>query len=119
MISLRTLPVALHVHILQVPRAFRAPIFPSFATHPTMDRSNLENANPTILSVSQLPSRKRKGVTARRGPDSKCDSIVFPKRAWPYGTNSSSDEEDDDDDEIGEQPLDEQDIYGEHTPLLV
>lgn len=84
-----------------------------------MDRSNLENANPTILSVSQLPSRKRKGVTARRGPDSKCDSIVFPKRAWPYGTNSSSDEEDDDDDEIGEQPLDEQDIYGEHTPLLV
>jgi hypothetical protein len=69
---------------------------------------DLDNANPTILNVSQLPSRSRKGTAARYGPDSKCDSIVYPKHAWPYGSSSSSDEEDD----AGEEPMDEQDIYG-------
>jgi hypothetical protein len=69
---------------------------------------DLDNANPTILSVSQLPSRSRKGAAARRGPDSKCDSIVYPKHHWPYGANSSSDE----DEGYGEEPVDEQDIYG-------
>ncbi|KAK3309943.1 uncharacterized protein B0T15DRAFT_18941 [Chaetomium strumarium] len=68
---------------------------------------DLDNANPTILSVSQLPSRSRKGTAARHGPDSKCDSIVYPKHSWPYGSSSSSDEEDD----AGEEPMDEQDIY--------
>ncbi|KAK4241571.1 hypothetical protein C8A03DRAFT_12215 [Achaetomium macrosporum] len=68
---------------------------------------DLENANPTILSVSQLPSRSRKGTAVRHGPDAKCDSIVYPKHSWPYGSSSSSDEEDDD----GEEPMDEQDIY--------
>ncbi|KAL2129140.1 hypothetical protein VTI74DRAFT_8175 [Chaetomium olivicolor] len=68
---------------------------------------DLDNANPTILSVSQLPSRARKGAAARNGPDSKCDSIVYPKHSWPYGSNSSSDEDED----YGEDPVDEQDIY--------
>jgi hypothetical protein len=72
-----------------------------------MDR-DLENANPTILSVSQLPSRGRKGAAPRHGPDSKCDSIVYPRHAWPYGSGSSSDEDDDG----GEEPMDAQDIYG-------
>ncbi|KAL2263543.1 hypothetical protein VTK26DRAFT_6279 [Humicola hyalothermophila] len=71
-----------------------------------MDGAALENANPTILSVSQLPSRRRKGDAARRGPDSRCDSIVYPRLAWPYGPSSSSDEEEDEN-----EPVDEQDIY--------
>lgn len=72
-------------------------------------QGDLENANPTILNVSQLPSRRRKGPAARHGPDSKCDNIVFPKHHWPYGSTSSSDEEEGD---YGEEPMDEQDIYG-------
>ncbi|KAL2180501.1 uncharacterized protein P884DRAFT_297177 [Thermothelomyces heterothallicus CBS 202.75] len=67
---------------------------------------DLDNANPTILSVSQLPSRRRKGLSTRNGPDSKCDSIVYPKHAWPYGSYPASDDE-----EYGEEPMDEQDIY--------
>jgi hypothetical protein len=69
---------------------------------------DLDNANPTILNVSQLPSRRRKGVAARHGPDSKCDTIVYPKHHWPYGSSSSSDEDED----YGEELVDEQDIYG-------
>jgi metal-sulfur cluster biosynthetic enzyme len=68
---------------------------------------DLENANPTILNVSQLPSRQRKGPATRHGPDSKCDSIVFPQHHWPFGSSSSSDEGDDD----GEDHVDAQDIY--------
>lgn len=79
-----------------------------------MERSDLENANPTILSISQLPSRRRKGTAARHGPDSKCDNIVYPKHPWPYGSGWSSDEDYDD----AEEPLDEQDIYGKHTARI-
>jgi len=68
---------------------------------------DLDNANPTILSVSSLPSRTRKGAAARQGPDSKCDKAVYPQHHWPYGASSSSDE----DDEYGEEPMDEQDVY--------
>ncbi|KAJ4297276.1 hypothetical protein N0V88_004194 [Collariella sp. IMI 366227] len=68
---------------------------------------DLENANPTILNASQLPSRTRNGTVARNGPDSKCDSIVYPKHAWPYGSSSSSDEDED----CAEEPMDQQDIY--------
>ncbi|GAB1310540.1 Cytoplasmic protein required for cell [Madurella fahalii] len=75
-----------------------------------MENSDLENANPTILSVSQLPSRRRKGPAARHGPDSQCDSIVYPKRPWPYGSSPSSDEDVDEAD-IVEEPMDAQDIY--------
>ncbi|KAL2023262.1 hypothetical protein VTK56DRAFT_3385 [Thermocarpiscus australiensis] len=74
-----------------------------------MERSDLENANPTILSVSQLPSRRRKGGTARQGPDSKCDKLVYSRHSWPYGSSSSSDEDVDEHEE--EEPMDEQDIY--------
>lgn len=75
---------------------------------------DLENANPTILSVSELPSRRRKGL-ARTGPDARCDKIVFPRHHWPYGATSSSSDEDED---YAEEPLDEQDIYGTR-PMLI
>jgi hypothetical protein len=79
---------------------------------PNMER-DLDNANPTILSVSQLPSRSRKGAAPRHGPDSKCDSIVYPKHHWPYGSSSSSDEGED----YSDEPMDEQDIYGACRPI--
>lgn len=86
---------------------------PSHHTSTRMER-DLENANPTILSVSELPSRRRKGL-ARTGPDARCDKIVFPRHHWPYGATSSSSDEDED---YAEEPLDEQDIYGTR-PMLI
>src|SRR4051794_30793535 len=88
-----------------------------------MQKSELDNANPTILNVSQLPSRRRTRGTARHGPDSKYDHIVFPKQVWPAISSRAasswpSDEEDDDDDDTPiEEPIDEQEIYGQ-SPLL-
>lgn len=80
----------------------------------------LDNANPTILSLSSLPSRGQKQALVRRGPESKYDDVLFPKHvgSWdPFRNVSSwpSDPEDDDDDDIGElneEPIDQQEIYG-------
>ncbi|KAK0630160.1 hypothetical protein B0T17DRAFT_486228 [Bombardia bombarda] len=86
-----------------------------------MQKSDLDNANPTIFDVSQLPSRSQKKRSVRQGPDSKYDSILFPKHAWPWAGSKTtstwpSDEEDDDgddlrDDNFVEEPIDQQEIY--------
>jgi metal-sulfur cluster biosynthetic enzyme len=88
-----------------------------------MQKSELDNANPTIRDVSQLPSRRGKQAPTRRGPEYKYDDLIFGKNqgsvsifarnvsSWP-----SDDEDDDEDyaDEGGytEEPIDEQEIYG-------
>ncbi|KAK3694611.1 hypothetical protein B0T22DRAFT_75689 [Podospora appendiculata] len=87
-----------------------------------MPKADLDNENPTILNVSQLPSRRQKTRSARNGPDSKYDHILFPKQPWPWGpskTTSSWPSDDDEDeveedayhDEYTEEPIDEQEIY--------
>ncbi|KAG6022986.1 hypothetical protein E4U40_004210 [Claviceps sp. LM458 group G5] len=75
----------------------------------------LDNANPTILSPSQLPTR-HKTVSARNGPDSKYSDIIFSKPPyfcspfsdkdfiWPGCDNGS-------DDLSAPEPIDEQEIY--------
>ncbi|KAG6037229.1 hypothetical protein E4U19_002453 [Claviceps sp. Clav32 group G5] len=75
----------------------------------------LDNANPTILSPSQLPTR-HKTVSARNGPDSKYSDIIFSKPpyfcspfsdkdfTWPGCDNGS-------DDLSAPEPIDEQEIY--------
>ncbi|KAK4178644.1 hypothetical protein QBC36DRAFT_99465 [Triangularia setosa] len=75
----------------------------------------VDNANPAILNVSQLPSRSRKVTTPRQGPDSKCDSIVYSKRPWLCGSSSSEGE--DLEEEDGEDPVDAQDIYDLISPI--
>jgi len=90
-----------------------------------MQKSELDNANPTIRDVSQLPSRRGKLAPVRRGPESKYDNLIFGKKqgavnifsrnvsSWP-----SDDEEDDEDYADGaftEEPIDEQEIYGMQT----
>ncbi|KAK1837175.1 hypothetical protein QBC39DRAFT_246748 [Podospora conica] len=67
----------------------------------------MDNANPTILNVSQLPSRAQKRV-ARAGPDSKYDSIVLSHPAWADDDLSDSDGFGGD---VSEDSLDEQEIY--------
>lgn len=71
-----------------------------------MQKSDLDNANPTILNVSQLPSRRQTQSAVRRGPESKYDDVLFSKSvsSWP------SDDEDEAD--LPEEPIDELEIYG-------
>jgi len=81
--------------------------FPDINTDAAMD-----NANPTILNVSQLPSRAQKRAP-RAGPDSKYDAIVLSHPAWADDL-SDSDEFGGgvgEDYAIGDS-LDEQEIYG-------
>ncbi|KAG6064580.1 hypothetical protein E4U32_008276 [Claviceps aff. humidiphila group G2b] len=75
----------------------------------------LDNANPTILSPSQLPTR-HKTVSARNGPDSKYSDIIFSKP--PYFSSPFSDKDltwpgcdNGRDDFSAPEPIDEQEIY--------
>ncbi|KAK3956011.1 hypothetical protein QBC32DRAFT_203863 [Pseudoneurospora amorphoporcata] len=86
-----------------------------------MAKSDLDNANPTVLSVSQLPSRNLAKGHERRGPDSKYDHILFPKQWWAGSSLNNdpsvwtSDEDEDDDLTLAtEEPIDEQEIYGKN-----
>ena len=86
-----------------------------------------DNANPTILSASQLPTRQKKKRPAREGPDTKYSDIVLAKPAylarWPSdgqsqpGASESWIGSDDGDDEFTEEPIDEQEIYGRSRPF--
>ena len=81
----------------------------------------LDNANPTVLSASQLPSRQKKAV-ARKGPDSKYTDVIFAKPSflsrpfcdddsfWPRGDIGEED--------YAAEPIDEQEIYGTCFPPL-
>jgi hypothetical protein len=86
-----------------------------------MQKSELDNANPTILNVSQLPSRRQKQTPVPRGPESIYDDLIFGKAYVPWRSASRnfsswpSDPEDEDDystDGFTEEPIDEQEIYG-------
>ncbi|KAG6034224.1 hypothetical protein E4U41_006645 [Claviceps citrina] len=75
----------------------------------------LDNANPTVLSPSQLPTRY-KTVSARAGPDRKYSEIIFSSpryfsspladddTIWPSGDLGS-------DGIFAPEPIDEQEIY--------
>ncbi|KAI8689105.1 FeS-assembly-P domain-containing protein [Fusarium keratoplasticum] len=78
--------------------------------------ATLDNANPTILSASQLPTRQKK-AEPRRGPESKYDELIFAKPSylsspfcgqglatWPRGNDWQ--------DEFAPEAIDEQEIYG-------
>ncbi|KAJ6782171.1 hypothetical protein PWT90_03603 [Aphanocladium album] len=94
-----------------------------------MSPAALDNANPTILNASELPSRKQ-NVVPRRGPDSKYTDVIFARPsyllspfcgddygaaiAWPRGGAGGSGAGGDDDflDGTEPEPIDEQEIYG-------
>lgn len=84
--------------------------------------ATLDNANPTILSASQLPTRQTKALP-RKGPESKFDSVVFAKPsylsvpfcasspvAWSNGNHGG--------DEFPAEAIDEQEIYGMFINLI-
>jgi hypothetical protein len=79
---------------------------------------DVDNANPTILSLSQLPSRRLRRTAGSKGPESKFDHILFPSkgtRLWgfPDASVSSGSDQDEDDEALDEEPIDEQEIYGQ------
>ena len=89
---------------------------PSSVPHPRraicsgkMQKSDLDNANPTILNVSQLPSRAQKRSTTRLGVDSKYDRLVLPNQHW----SDTSSDDGEGYEELADDALDEQEIYGE------
>lgn len=95
-----------------------------------MAPAELDNANPTILSASELPTRKQK-IIPRRGPDSKYTDVIFARPsylsspfcgddygaaiAWPRGSGGADDGLDD----SAPEPIDEQEIYGAFLIFLL
>jgi hypothetical protein len=78
--------------------------------------ATLDNANPTILSASQLPTRQKK-VEPRRGPESRYDDIIFAKPSYLSGpfagpTSAAWLQLNDQHDEFSSEAIDEQEIYG-------
>lgn len=79
------------------------------------------NANPTIRNVSDLPSRRRQGVThqtSSKGALGLLTSTIPPSAYIPDPFSqcpASPDQEStsEDDDDVTE-PIDEQEIYGLH-----
>ncbi|KAF4124904.1 protein of unknown function DUF59 [Geosmithia morbida] len=92
--------------------------------------ATLDNANPTILSASQLPTRGKR-IVARHGPESKYTDAILQKPSYlssPFYFTSSSDDRESwpswpgsgsSDDQVGSglDPIDEQEIY-EHPVSL-
>jgi metal-sulfur cluster biosynthetic enzyme len=74
----------------------------------------LENANPTVLSASQLPTRQTR-IGPRKGPDSKYSDLILSRPSylshsfsadealWPGGELA--------DEAFATEPIDEQEIY--------
>ncbi|EEY17626.1 FAM96B [Verticillium alfalfae VaMs.102] len=81
-----------------------------------MDR-DVDNANPTILTAAQLPTRQSKKNLARKGPDNKYDGIILAKPDFLSHPFCDADDflwpdKDDANEEFTQEPIDEQEIYG-------
>ena len=78
----------------------------------------LDNANPTILSASELPTRKKR-VAISKGPETKYTDLIFPtpsslSRFYP-GDAGLEPGNDDGEQSFGPEAIDEQEIYGMST----
>lgn len=77
----------------------------------------MDNANPTILSASQLPTRHKRAAP-RKGPDSKYADLIFSRPSYldgPFCDDYESPSSDDDDNTLEPEPIDEQEIYGKYS----
>lgn len=79
-----------------------------FPSHLIM--AEVQNSNPTILNAADLPTRSR--PTAKSGD---YGSGIFAAVPNPADFLSSDSEQDDDD--LLEEPIDEQEIYGQASPF--
>ncbi len=81
-----------------------------------------DNANPTILNTSQLPTRqnKRKAVS-REGPTDKLGDLLLQRPHYlstPFFDVPWS-EDTDDSNEFTAEPIDEQEIFGKPKTLFM
>lgn len=77
--------------------------------------SEVQNSNPTILNSADLPTRLRPAVSHKPGA---LKTGVFATALPPdpidlLSTSPSLSAESDNDDDLMEEPIDEQEIYGE------
>ncbi|KAG7132325.1 MIP18 family protein like [Verticillium longisporum] len=80
-----------------------------------MDR-DVDNANPTILTAAQLPTRQSKKNLTRKGPDNKYDGTILAKPDFLSRPFCDADDflwpdRDDANEEFTQEPIDEQEIY--------
>lgn len=82
--------------------------------------AEIQNANPTILSTADLPTRKpaAAAATQRNKPD-LYDGTIFADTLSslavqddPFLESPSESEASEDDDNLLEEPIDEQEVYG-------
>lgn len=71
--------------------------------------AEMQNSNPTILNVADLPTRSRSTIKTADYGDGIFAAIANPADFL------SSDSEDDD---LLEEPIDEQEIYGRRPPIF-
>jgi hypothetical protein len=94
-----------------------------------MAAAALDNANPTILSASQLPTRQKRSAP-RKGPDCRYSDLIFSKPSYmsrPFLQDDDAQYQDDTaaavawsrfgtgagaGDNLSAEPIDEQEIYG-------
>ncbi|KEY68334.1 hypothetical protein S7711_01113 [Stachybotrys chartarum IBT 7711] len=78
-----------------------------------MAAAALDNANPTILSASQLPTRQVRTLP-RKGPESRYSDIIFSKPSYlsrPFCASDPSWPNTLAADDFSAEPIDEQEIY--------
>lgn len=80
-----------------------------------------DNANPTILNVSELPTRRHKKRVVASGKDSDLELDVVLRRpeylSAPFCDVPWASDDTDSDDEFTIEPIDEQEIYGGFYPF--
>lgn len=77
----------------------------------------LDNANPTVLSVSELPARRERRQRKAQPKKGSIKEQLLGKKPWemdPYYTLAYTDADSDDSDI---EPIDEQEIYGKFVQL--
>lgn len=88
---------------------------PEFAPRPPTSlliMAEVQNSNPTILNVADLPTRSR--ATVKSGD---YGNGIFAAAPNPADFLSSDSEQEDDD--LLEEPIDEQEIYGRSSLALL
>lgn len=74
----------------------------------------MDNENPTIIEVADLPTRKRERRT-KKGGSRKADDITGFNANLPWDDLDDGDHEaGSTDSETGGEPIDEQEIFGMH-----
>lgn len=83
-----------------------------------MGSVELDNANPTILSVSELPTHRQRRKARGDGSNKQgIQELLMAKPSYAMDPFYLSDFSDTDSDDSSVEPIDEQEIYGEFSHL--